>query len=172
MVVRRIVVTVVAGAALLGCSGGGGGAVPAPADESVPASKAGSVSSTTLPLIDIIEFEEDVCVPSGGGGPVVTGGVPGADPYALSGARQRPGPAMTTRPLDGAVRSVAVARPGDPDANSPAKVATTVAQVDAAASVPAATQPTPTVASTSIALDDQSASALASASDSDCVALP
>lgn len=55
------------------------------------------------------------------GGVAVESGGAGADPYALEGARQPPGPGMATVPMAGPAVSTVVARPGDPDANSPAK---------------------------------------------------
>lgn len=122
---KAVVATVVL--VLAGCTGGGGGGDGGGGEPlAAPAPPTTLATTSTLPLIDVMEVEQDGCVPFGGGGAAAVGGQPGADPYALPGARQRPGPDMTTLPVAGEVRAVEVVRPGDPDANSPAKTPTTI----------------------------------------------
>lgn len=111
------VLGIVVAASLLGaCSDDGSEATPT--DPSSPAS-----SVADEPVAAGID---DGCFAIGGGGGDVGGvavesGGAGSDPYALEGARQAPGPGMSTVPMAGPPVSIVVARPGDPDANSPAK---------------------------------------------------
>lgn len=144
-----------------GCTAGDEGGQSAAPTASAPTTTAAPTS--TVPLIDVMEFEEDLCVPLGGSGEVVSGGQPGADPYLLVGARQRPGPDMTTLPAGDEVRSVQVARPGDPDADSPAKTPTTA---------PGSPTTTPLPTTTTVAPPTSAPADVAAPAEPSCQELP
>lgn len=147
---------------LSACSGGGDGeaAVTSPTTTTDPGPS----------ILDLSGGEGDPCVPVGGGGADVAGGVPGADPYSLGGARQRPGPDMTTRAAGTEQRSIEVERPGDPDADSPAKNTTTTTLPGTAAPAPTTTTVTTTTPSTTTLVGAEATTVATTASG--CLEIP
>lgn len=118
-VAKCVVVAVGLGASVLvACSDDEGGATPTVESSPAPVPTDGPIAAGV----------DDGCFVLGAGdiggvvgGVAVDAGGAGSDPYALQGARQAPGPDLSTVPMAGPPVSVVVARPGDPDANSPAK---------------------------------------------------